>query len=102
MANRERKERAEKIWNEIEVGKHYEGVVKSMTSYGAFVDIGGIDGMVHVSEISWNRINKPSDVLKVGDVVKVKITEIDFDKKRISLSIKALLNDEAEEAADAE
>ena len=52
VANRERKERAEKIWNEIEIGKHYEGVVKSMTSYGAFVDIGGIDGMVHVSEIS--------------------------------------------------
>ena len=176
------------IWESIEVGKHYTGTVKSMTSYGVFVDIGGVDGMVHISELSWSRIknpaevvsvgdtldvyvisfdpekkkislgykkaednpweilkknyevgsvveakivsltqfgafaqiipgvdglihisqisneriNKPSDVLKVGDVVKVKITEIDFDKKRISLSIKALLNDEAEEAADAE
>ena len=61
-----------------------------------------MDGLIHISQISNERINKPSDVLKVGDVVKVKITEIDFDKKRISLSIKALLNDEAEEAADAE
>ena len=61
-----------------------------------------MDGLIHISQISNERINKPSDVLKVGDVVKVKITEIDFDKKRISLSIKALLNDEAEEPADAE
>ena len=61
-----------------------------------------MDGLIHISQISNERIDKPSDVLKVGDVVKVKITEIDFDKKRISLSIKALLNDEAEEAADAE
>ena len=61
-----------------------------------------MDGLIHISQISNERINKPSDVLKVGDVVKVKTTEIDFDKKRISLSIKALLNDEAEEAADAE
>ena len=184
----ERAAAAEKVWAEIEDGKRYTGTVKSLTSYGAFVDIGGVDGMVHISELSWSkikhpsqvvsvgdevevyvkdidpekkkislgykkaednpweilkknyevgsvveakivsltqfgafaqiipgvdglihisqisneRINKPSDVLKVGDVVKVKITEIDFDKKRISLSIKALLNDEAEEAADAE
>ncbi len=85
VANRERKERAEKIWNEIEVGKHYEGVVKSMTSYGAFVDIGGIDGMVHVSEISWSRINKPSDVLNVGDKVDVYVIGFDKEKRRISL-----------------
>ena len=85
VANRERKERAEKIWNEIEVGKHYEGVVKSMTSYGAFVDIGGIDGMVHVSEISWNRINKPSDVLNVGD--KIDVCVINFDKENHKISL---------------
>ena len=85
VANRERKERAEQIWNEIEVGKHYEGVVKSMTSYGAFVDIGGIDGMVHVSEISWSRINKPSDVLNVGDKVDVYVIGFDKEKRRISL-----------------
>ena len=63
-----------------------------------------MDGLIHISQISNERINKPSDVLKVGDVVKVKITEIDFDKKRISLSIKALLTEEApeEEAAEEE
>jgi len=63
-----------------------------------------VDGLIHISQISNERINKPSDVLKVGDVVKVKITEIDFDKKRISLSIKALLTEEApeEEAAEEE
>lgn len=85
VANRERKERAEKIWNEIEVGKHYEGVVKSMTSYGAFVDIGGIDGMVHVSEISWNRINKPADVLNVGDKIDVYVINFDKESHKISL-----------------
>ncbi len=85
VANRERKERAEKIWNEIEVGKHYEGVVKSMTSYGAFVDIGGIDGMVHVSEISWERINKPADVLNVGDKIDVYVIGFDKEARKISL-----------------
>ena len=85
VANRERKERAEKIWNEIEIGKHYEGVVKSMTSYGAFVDIGGIDGMVHVSEISWKRINKPADVLNVGDKIDVYVIGFDKEAKKISL-----------------
>ncbi len=85
VASRERKERAEKIWNEIEIGKHYEGVVKSMTSYGAFVDIGGIDGMVHVSEISWNRINKPADVLNVGDKIDVYVIGFDKEARKISL-----------------
>ena len=85
VASRERKERAEKIWNEIEVGKHYDGVVKSMTSYGAFVDIGGIDGMVHVSEISWNRISKPADVLNVGDKIDVYVISFDKEARKISL-----------------
>ena len=85
VASRERKERAEKIWNEIEIGKHYEGTVKSMTTYGAFVDIGGIDGMVHVSEISWNRINKPSDVLNVGDKIDVYVLGFDKEARKISL-----------------
>ncbi|MBQ3276037.1 MAG: bifunctional 4-hydroxy-3-methylbut-2-enyl diphosphate reductase/30S ribosomal protein S1 [Oscillospiraceae bacterium] len=85
VANRERKERAEKIWNEIEVGKHYEGVVKSMTSYGAFVDIGGIDGMVHVSELSWNRVSKPADVLNIGDKIDVYVLGFDKENHKISL-----------------
>ena len=85
VAVRERRERAEKIWNEIEVGKKYTGVVKSMTSYGAFVDIGGVDGMVHVSEISWDRIRKPEDVLSVGQEVEVYVINFDPEKKKISL-----------------
>ena len=82
---RERRERAEKIWGEIEVGKIYNGTVKSMTTYGAFVDIGGVDGMVHVSEISWSRIRKPEDVLSVGQEVEVYVISFDTEKKKISL-----------------
>jgi 4-hydroxy-3-methylbut-2-enyl diphosphate reductase len=85
VAMRERRERAEKIWAEIEVGKKYTGTVKSMTSYGAFVDIGGVDGMVHVSEISWSRIRKPEDVLSVGQEVEVYVISFDTEKKKISL-----------------
>lgn len=176
----------EAFWQTVEVGKKYTGTVKSLTNYGAFVDIGGVDGLVHISELSWNRIKhpsevvsvgdtvqvyvksldrengkislgykkkednpweilkneypvgtvcdatvvgmttfgafakilpgidglihisqiadrrieKPQDVLKVGDVVKVKITDIDFDKKRVSLSIRALLEDQGEDASE--
>jgi len=88
VAYEERRERAEKIWEEIEVGKHYHGVVKSLTSYGAFVDIGGIDGMVHVSELSWKRIHQPSDVVSVGDEIDVYVISFDKEKKRISLGYK--------------
>ena len=87
-ASEERKAKAEAIWNEIEVGKKYTGVVKSMTSYGAFVDIGGIDGMVHVSEISWSRIKQPSDVLSVGDEIEVYVISFDKEKRKISLGYK--------------
>ena len=83
-----RKAAQEKVWSEIEVGKHYKGVVKSLTSYGAFVDIGGVDGMVHVSELSWNRIKNPSEVVKVGDEIDVFVLALDPDKKKISLGYK--------------
>ncbi len=88
VQNEDRREMMEQIWNEIEVGKKYSGVVKSMTSYGAFVDIGGIDGMVHVSEISWTRINQPSDVFKIGDEIEVFVLSFDKEKKKISLGYK--------------
>ena len=84
----ERKAKAEAIWNEIEVGKHYKGVVKSLTSYGAFVDIGGIDGMVHVSELSWKRIHQPSEVVSVGDEIDVYVISFDKETKKISLGYK--------------
>lgn len=78
----------EKFWSEVEVGKRYHGVVKSLTSYGAFVDLGGVDGMVHISELSWLRIKHPSDVVKVGDVLDVYVKDIDTENKKISLGYK--------------
>lgn len=83
-----RKAAAEKIWAEIEVGKKYQGVVKSLTSYGAFVDIGGVDGMVHVSELSWSRIKTPADVVSVGDEIEVYVISFDPEKRKISLGYK--------------
>ncbi len=83
-----RKAAAEKIWNEIEVGKKYQGTVKSLTSYGAFVDIGGVDGMVHVSELSWSRIKSPADVVAVGDEIEVYVISFDPEKRKISLGYK--------------
>ena len=83
-----RKAAQEKIWSEIEVGKKYHGTVKSLTSYGAFVDIGGVDGMVHVSELSWNRIKTPADVVKVGDEIDVYVISFDPEKHKISLGYK--------------
>ena len=79
---------AAEIWNNIEVGKHYNGTVKSLTSYGAFVDIGGVDGMVHVSELSWSRIKNPAEVVSVGDQVEVYVISFDAEKKKISLGMK--------------
>ena len=88
VTSEERKASREKIWAEIEVGAKYHGVVKSLTSYGAFVDIGGVDGMVHVSELSWNRIKTPADVVKVGDEIDVYVIAFDTEKHKISLGYK--------------
>jgi len=88
VISEQRKAAQEKIWSEIEVGKKYHGTVKSLTSYGAFVDIGGVDGMVHVSELSWNRIKTPADVVKVGDEIDVYVISFDPEKHKISLGYK--------------
>ena len=84
----EKKAAEEAIWSSLEVGKHYMGKVKNLTSYGAFVDIGGVDGMVHNSELSWKRIKHPSQVLSIGQEIDVFIKELDPEKKRISLGYK--------------
>jgi len=84
----ERKAAQEKIWTDIEEGKKYHGTVKSLTSYGAFVDIGGVDGMVHVSELSWNHIKTPAEVVKVGDEIDVYVISFDAEKRKISLGYK--------------
>lgn len=85
---KEREEQQAKFWEEVEVGKTYSGEVKSLTEYGAFVDLGGIDGMIHVTELSWSKIKHPSEIVKKGDVVEVYIKDIDKEKKRISLGYK--------------
>ena len=81
----EKKEATEAFWASAEVGKQYSGVVKSMTNYGAFVDIGGVDGMVHISEMSWKRIKNPSEVLSIGQEIEVYIKALDAENKKISL-----------------
>ena len=88
VAQEARKAAAEKIWNEIEVGKKYTGVVKSLPKFGAFVDIGGVDGLVHVSELSWSRVKEPSDVVSIGDEIEVYVIGFDPEKKKISLGYK--------------
>ncbi len=88
VSSEERKANQEKLWAEIEEGKKYHGTVKSLTSYGAFVDIGGVDGMVHVSELSWNRIKNPAEVVKVGDEIDVYVISFDAEKRKISLGYK--------------
>ena len=88
VSDAERTEKSAAVWEGIEEGKKYEGVVKSLTAYGAFVDIGGVDGMVHISELSWSRIKTPSEVVKVGDVVNVYVISFDKEKRKISLGMK--------------
>ncbi len=88
VADEARKAAQEEVWANIEVGKHYTGTVKSMTSYGVFVDIGGVDGMVHISELSWSRIKTPSEVCKVGDTLEVYVISFDPEKRKISLGVK--------------
>lgn len=86
----ERKAREDAFWAEAEVGKHYNGTVKSLTQFGAFVDIGGVDGLVHISELSWNKIKHPSEVCAVGDTMDVYIKDINAETKKISLGFKKL------------
>lgn len=86
----EKKEKEDKFWADAEVGKRYQGTVKSLTSFGAFVDIGGVDGLVHISELSWNKIKHPSEVVKEGDVLDVYIKDINAETKKISLGFKKI------------
>ncbi len=88
ILNEEKKAAEEAIWATLEVGQEFVGVVKNLSNYGAFVDIGGVDGMVHNSELSWKRIKHPSQVVSVGQEIKVYIKELDAEKKRISLGYK--------------
>ncbi len=96
VASEERKALAEAFWATAEEGKTYTGTVKSLTSYGAFVDLGGVEGMIHISELSWTKIKHPSEIVNVGDTVEVYIKAIevkDDEKKKISLGYKKIEDD---------
>lgn len=82
----EKREEEEKFWNDIEVGKKYKGTVTSLSDYGAFVDVGGFQGLLHISEMAWGRNQNPRDILKVGQEIEVKIKELDKEHKRFKLS----------------
>jgi small subunit ribosomal protein S1 len=89
----EAEKKAEKLWHEVEEGKIYEGTVKSVQDYGAFVNIGGIEGLLHISEISYERIERTADVLKVGQKIDVVVIDVDRQRRKLSLSVKMLQED---------
>ncbi len=88
VAAEARKAQRDAFWADIEVGKKYTGTVRSLTNYGAFVDLGGVSGMVYITELSWKRIKHPSEVVNVGDTVDVFVKAVDVEKKRISLGLR--------------
>ena len=88
LVEEEREEAFDKVASQLVVGDVIEGKVSRLTNFGAFIDVGGVDGLVHISEISYKHVDKPSDALKAGQDVKVKVIGIDNDRHRISLSIK--------------
>ncbi|HUY76034.1 MAG TPA: S1 RNA-binding domain-containing protein [Ktedonobacterales bacterium] len=83
-----RARRREELLNELQVGEVRQGIVSNLANFGAFVDLGGADGLVHISQLAWSRVNHPSEVLKVGQKVEVQVLSVDRDKKKIALSIK--------------
>ncbi len=95
------KEQREEFLEKLQMGEMRKGVVSSVVNFGAFVDIGGMDGLVHVSELSWKHVDHPSSVVAVGDEVDVQIIDVDLDKERISLSLKATQQDPWQEFANA-
>ena len=93
LLEEERIKKQDEIFSTIEAGQTVKGIVKRLVDYGAFIDIGGVDGLAHISDLSWERVKQPSDVLKVGDEIDVFVKNVDPDSKRISLSIKETLRD---------
>ncbi|RMF46583.1 MAG: 30S ribosomal protein S1 [Deltaproteobacteria bacterium] len=93
LLEEERASQREVTLKELEEGKVMEGVVKNLTDYGAFIDLGGIDGLLHITDMSWGRVNHPSDILAVGDKVNVKVLKYDQEKERVSLGLKQISPD---------
>jgi len=90
LLEKEREEGREKLWQELAEGQMRDGVVRSVKDYGAFVDLGGVDGLLHVSEMSWSRTQKASDIVQPGQAVKVVVLKIDRDARKVSLGLKQL------------
>ncbi|MDO5110876.1 MAG: bifunctional 4-hydroxy-3-methylbut-2-enyl diphosphate reductase/30S ribosomal protein S1 [Clostridia bacterium] len=86
----EAEEAKKKLWDELVVGEKVQGIVRRLTDFGAFVDIGGIDGLVHVTDVAWGRVKHPSDVLSIGQEIEVLIRDVDVEKQRVSLGYKQL------------
>jgi len=90
IAEEEERSQKERRYSELKEGDVVRGIVRSLTDYGAFIDLGGVDGLLHVGEISWARINKPEDTLSVGQEIEAKVIKIESDKRRIALSLRQL------------
>jgi small subunit ribosomal protein S1 len=100
LLEREREERREKTWAELAEGQVRSGVVRSIKDFGAFIDLGGVDGLLHVAEMSWSRVNHAGELVKVGDQVQVKVLRIDRETKKVSLGLKQLTPSPWERAAE--
>jgi small subunit ribosomal protein S1 len=100
LAEEEERVTKDRRYTEFREGETVRGTVRSLTDYGAFVDLGGVDGLLHVGEIAWNRINKPADVLSVGQQIEARVLKIDLEKKRISLGMKQLQRDPWDSVAE--
>ena len=86
----ERKKMREATLTTLQVGQILDGVIKNLTDYGAFIDLGGIDGLLHITDMSWGRINHPSELFQVGDEIKVKVLKFDQESERVSLGLKQI------------
>ncbi|HEV3119994.1 MAG TPA: S1 RNA-binding domain-containing protein, partial [Gemmataceae bacterium] len=91
LLEKEREESCEKLWQELAEGQIREGIVRTVKDFGAFVDLGGVDGLVHVSQMSWSRVSNAGDVLKPGEKIKVQILKIDPETRKVSLGLKQLM-----------
>ena len=91
VVQKEREKVRDKIWNELEKGQKREGTVKGITDFGAFIDLGGVDGLLHITDMSWTRINHPSEVVSVGDTIEVLILDYDKDNSKVSLGLKQIV-----------
>jgi len=99
VLEREREEAQERLWDSLAPGQVHEGVVRKLMDFGAFVDLGGVDGLLHVSQLSWGRVNHPSEVLSEGQTIRVKIEKIDRESRRIGLAYREMLENPWETAA---